>query len=284
MNTVDTLRDRLQQLHARTAETPLFNPVFQLSHDLSRQLESGALDLAAIEGLVAALECEGLQARAARLRALIAPTGPADNLARMAALLNEEDGFAEFRRRWERPLLHAVFTAHPTFLLSPAESDAVAEAALAEDPMAATVCQVPGASPQVTLDYEHDEALAAIERAGAARDRINAALLAHARARWPGRWLDFRPLPFRFASWVGYDMDGRTDISWSTSIAYRLQEKARRLEGYAAQLAAVVPDHALLATLRGAGMPRPIRSTIAPTSPSISTARSAACSASSWKA
>ena len=252
MNTVDTLRDRLQQLHARTAETPLFNPVFQLSHDLSRQLESGAMDLSAIEGLVAALECEGLQARAARLRALIAPTGPADNLARMAALLNEEDGFAEFRRRWERPLLHAVFTAHPTFLLSPAESDAVAEAALAEDPMAATVCQVPGASPQVTLDYEHDEALAAIERAGAARDRINAALLAHARARWPGRWLDFRPLPFRFASWVGYDMDGRTDISWSTSIAYRLQEKARRLEGYAAQLAAVVPDHALLATLRGA--------------------------------
>ncbi|WP_298191833.1 phosphoenolpyruvate carboxylase [Novosphingobium sp.] len=252
MDTVDTLRNRLQELHARTAETPLFNPVFQLSHDLSRRLESGALDLSAMESLVAALECEGLQARAARLRHLIAPTDPADNLARLAALLNEEDGFSEFRRRWERPLLHAVFTAHPTFLLSPAESDAVAEAALADDPMAATVCQVPGAAPKVTLDYEHAEVLAAIERAGAARDRINAALLAHARTRWPGRWLDFRPLPFRFASWVGYDMDGRTDISWSTSLAYRLAEKARRLEGYAAQLAAVVPDHALLGTLRGA--------------------------------
>ncbi|MBX9884433.1 MAG: phosphoenolpyruvate carboxylase, partial [Novosphingobium sp.] len=252
MDTVDTLRNRLQELHARTAETPLFNPVFQLSHDLSRRLESGALDLAAMEELVAALECEGLQARAARLRQLIAPTDPADNLARLAALLNEEDGFSEFRKRWERPLLHGVFTAHPTFLLSPAESDAVAEAALAEDPMAATVCQVPGTGPKVTLDYEHDEALAAIERAGAARDRINAALLSHARTRWPGRWLDFKPLPFRFASWVGYDMDGRTDISWSTSVAYRLQEKARRLEGYAAQLAAVLPDHALVATLRGA--------------------------------
>lgn len=252
MDTVDTLRNRLQELHARTAETPLFNPVFQLSHDLSRRLESGALDLAAMESLVAALECEGLQARAAKLRGLIAPTDPAENLARLSALLNEEDGFSEFRKRWERPLLHAVFTAHPTFLLSPAESDAVAEAALAEDPMAATVCQVPGTGPKVTLDYEHSEALAAIERGGAARDRINAALLRHARARWPGRWLDFRPLPFRFASWVGYDMDGRTDISWSTSVAYRLQEKARRLEGYAAQLAAVVPDHALLATLNGA--------------------------------
>ena len=252
MDTVDTLRNRLQELHARTAETPLFNPVFQLSHDLSRQLESGVLDLAAMESLVASLECEGLQARAAKLRGLIAPTDPQENLARLAALLNEEDGFSEFRRRWERPLLHAVFTAHPTFLLSPAESDAVAEAALAEDPMAATVCQVPGTAPKVTLDYEHAEVLAAIERAGAARYRINAALLAHARTRWPGRWLDFKPLPFRFASWVGYDMDGRTDISWSTSVAYRLAEKARRLVGYAAQLAAVAPDHALLTTLRGA--------------------------------
>lgn len=252
MDTVDTLRNRLQELHARTAETPLFNPVFQLSHDLSRKLESGALDLAAVESLVAALECEGLQARAAKLRGLIAPTDVSENLARLSALLNEEDGFSEFRKRWERPLLHAVFTAHPTFLLSPAESDAVAEAALAEDPMAATVCQVPGTGPKVTLDYEHAEVLAAIERGGAARDRINAALLRHARTRWPTRWLDFRPLPFRFASWVGYDMDGRTDISWSTSVAYRLQEKARRLEGYAAQLAAVVPDHALLATLSGA--------------------------------
>ena len=40
MRTVAELLDRLQQLHARTAETPLFNPVFQLSLDLSRELEA----------------------------------------------------------------------------------------------------------------------------------------------------------------------------------------------------------------------------------------------------
>jgi len=252
MVTVSGLRERLRQLHARTAETPLFNPVFQLSHDLSRELESGALDLAAMEALVSELECEALQARAARLRRLTAPTDPAGNLARIAALLNEEDSFGEFRRRWEKPLLHAVFTAHPTFLLSPLEADSVAEAALADDPMAATVCMVPKAGPPITLAFEHDEALAAIARAGAARDRINAALLAHARTRWPGRWLDFRPLPFRFATWVGYDMDGRTDISWTTSIAFRLQEKARRLASYAAALGAIDPGHGLLPSIDGA--------------------------------
>lgn len=249
MKTVTALRDRLQELHQRTAETPLFNPVFQLSHDLSRQLESGAMGLGDVEALVAELECEALQSRAARLRRLIAPTGIAENLDVVEGLNPEEDGFSEFRSRWEKPLMHAVFTAHPTFLLSPAEYDAVATAALADDPLAATVCSVPGTGPKITLEYEHVEACNAIERAATARDRINAALLGHARARWPGRWHDFRPLPFRFATWVGYDMDGRTDISWTTSIAFRLREKARRLASYSAALRAVDAAHGLLATL-----------------------------------
>ncbi|MES2300904.1 MAG: phosphoenolpyruvate carboxylase, partial [Pseudomonadota bacterium] len=143
-------------------------------------------------------------------------------------------------------------TAHPTFLLSPAQSDAVATAALQDDPQASTVCTVPSVGPKITLEFEHVEVSAAIERAAAARDRINAALLAHARQRWPGRWLDFRPLPFRFATWVGYDMDGRTDIGWTTSIAFRLREKARRLASYAAALRAVDDAHGLLATLDAA--------------------------------
>ncbi|WP_353230632.1 phosphoenolpyruvate carboxylase [Novosphingobium sp.] len=249
MTTVGALRDRLQELHTRTAETPLFNPVFQLSHDLSRQLEAGTIGLDAIEALVAELECEALQTRAARLRHLVAPTAPDANLDRIIGLLQEEDGFSQFRKQWERPLMHAVFTAHPTFLLTPGDADAVADAALCDDPRGATICSVGGSGPAITLEFEHDQAMQAIERAATARDRINARLLDHARTRWPGRWLDFRPLPFRFASWVGYDMDGRTDIGWSTSIRFRLLEKVRRLNTYAAALAAIDPDHAALAAL-----------------------------------
>lgn len=252
MKSVGKLRARLQKLHERTAETPLFNPVFQLSHDLSRLLEGGGLTLDEIEELVAELECEALQSRAARLRRLVAPTEADENLACLTALLNEEDGFSQFRARWEKPLLHAVFTAHPTFLLSPAQSDAVATAAIADDPVAATVCTVPSSDGAITLDFEHQEVCAAIRRAATARDVINAALLRHARARWPARWLDFRPQPFRFATWVGYDMDGRTDIGWTTSIAYRLREKALRLSSYAESLRAIEPAHELVATLDAA--------------------------------
>ena len=62
MTGVADLDNRLQELHVRTRETPLFNPVFQLGLELSRQLESGEMNLDQIEALVAELECEGLRA------------------------------------------------------------------------------------------------------------------------------------------------------------------------------------------------------------------------------
>ena len=89
---------RLQELHARTAETPLFNPVFQLGLEISRQLESGELPLDAVEMLVAELECEGLQARGVRLARLVGPVGEAENLTRLNALA-EADDFAAFAAR-----------------------------------------------------------------------------------------------------------------------------------------------------------------------------------------
>ena len=43
--TLASLSDRLRVLHRQTRETPLFNPVFQLSLDISRKLENGELDI-----------------------------------------------------------------------------------------------------------------------------------------------------------------------------------------------------------------------------------------------
>ncbi|KAJ8136096.1 hypothetical protein OY671_010691, partial [Metschnikowia pulcherrima] len=169
-----------------------------------------------IEGSVAESECAASQSRAARSRRSVAPTDTTENLDAIGRSSNEEDGFRAFRARWEKPPLHAAFTAHPTFLLRAAQPAAVATAAIADDPEAATVCASPAAAEKITLEFEHVEVCNAIERAAAARDRINAVSSAHARQRWPGRWSDFRPSPFRFATWVGYDMDGRTDIGWTT--------------------------------------------------------------------
>lgn len=237
---VRNLEERLQLLHERTAETPLFNPVFQLGLELSRQLESGELTLDAVETLVDELECMGLQARATRLHRLVQPLAPADNAARVRALADQAD-FSAFAARWGRICAHVVYTAHPTFLLSRAQSAAVATSVTQGELGAATVCAAPGTRDAITLDYEHAEAMQALTRAHGARDRIVGELLDVARQRWPKLWRTLKPMPFRFASWVGYDMDGRTDISWTTSLRYRLSEKAERLAHYAAALAGAAP-------------------------------------------
>ena len=54
--TLASLSERLRVLHRQTQETPLFNPVFQLSLDISRKLESGELSIDALAGLVDELE------------------------------------------------------------------------------------------------------------------------------------------------------------------------------------------------------------------------------------
>jgi phosphoenolpyruvate carboxylase len=243
VKSVAALEARLGELHQRTRETPLFNPVFQLSLDLSRALEGGELSLDDMSALVAELECGGLKARASRLRMLLAPPPATVPLAQAA------EDFTAFAARWENPQLHAVFTAHPTFLLSPAQSEAVALAASAPRGVDDTVCAVSATSAAVTLEHEHRAAMNAMARAQDARDTIVARVLEEARSRWPQEWRALRPLPFRFASWVGYDMDGRTDIGWHTSIAFRLQEKAERLARYTASLKSIDPAHPLLATL-----------------------------------
>jgi phosphoenolpyruvate carboxylase len=248
--TVADLEERLQDLHTRTAETPLFNPVFQLGLELSRKLETGALTLDAVEKLVAELECESLRARAARLHRLVSPVGIAENEAILDKLAEEED-FAAFAARWQRPLAHIVFTAHPTFLLSKAQTEAVTASASSGNISKASVCVASAKRDTITLDTEHEAAMMAMARGQAARDRISALLFDVAAARWPKRWRSLQPLPVRFASWVGYDMDGRTDIGWATSIRYRMIEKARRLAGYAESLKAVAPE--IAARLERAG-------------------------------
>jgi phosphoenolpyruvate carboxylase len=233
------LSERLQQHHARTVETPLFNPVFQLSLDISRLIESGAADLSAIGGLVEALFRESLAARARHLDGLLAPIDDAANLAAFQTLVEQSaqpGDFAAFCARWGRPFIHAVFTAHPTFLLDSGDTAALVHLL---DPAAAACDADVG---PITLESEHRAAMRAIRRAGAARDALNRVIFQTAAQHWPDQWRNLRPMPLRLATWVGYDMDGRTDIGWATSIRFRLLEKAERLGLYADALRGEADD------------------------------------------
>jgi phosphoenolpyruvate carboxylase len=253
MKTIADLHGRLQELHKLTAQTPLFNPVFQLSLDVSRQVEDGRINLEAVSALVRELDCEALQSRAQRLHRLVAPVISDENVAAFRKIVEASaTDLAAFQARWSCPFLHTVFTAHPTFLLTSAQSDAIATAASSGDISQHAVCIADSERDPITLDHEHHEAMAAMARAADARDTMTGVILEVAAEQWPDAWQSVAPLPVRLATWVGYDMDGRTDIGWSTSIQYRLSEKAMRLAGYAAALERIDANHGQLSILNAA--------------------------------
>lgn len=233
------LRNRLQELHALTTQTPLYNPVFQLGLELSRDLEAGKISLADMGELVSTLERETLHDRAATLRAKLSPIGWNDNLTSFRTIAETgTNGFSTFARKWSHPILHAVYTGHPTFLLTEAQSDGVAAAILSgstDAPMPSSE----GVRPAIALEDEHRQAMAALTNAHKGRDALLRVLFDVAASKWPQDWRDLKPMPFRFATWIGYDMDGRTDLNWQTNTLFRLREKAMRLTTYAADARAL---------------------------------------------
>jgi len=56
--------------------------------------------------------------------------------------------------------------------------------------------------------------------------------LSVAREAFPDQWTDLSPQLLHVYSWVGYDIDGRTDISWADAMRLRLREKFSQLVRY----------------------------------------------------
>ncbi len=226
------LMSRLAELYDGVGESPMSNPVAQLGFELSRKLEAGALVLDDFEESAGVLVQDAFLKRASRLHDFLAPTEPTVNEARFSALATDSasNGYDDYADRWTRPLLGCVFTAHPTFLLSPRAYCALAEHAA--DPAAKTNFDGLDNRSAPSIDDEHAAALAAINCAADAQDRLVGLLVGVAQKSFPEQWRTLRPKPFDFATWVGYDMDGRTDIAWTTSVRFRLLEKRNQLDRY----------------------------------------------------
>jgi phosphoenolpyruvate carboxylase len=238
----DELAATLAEIRARAADEPFGNPILALALAISRRIDQGKLDLAAIAALVRALRDAAFADRARRLAAYVGGTEAeaAAAFVRLAARLIRPDPadsplpFAQFQAAITRPRFAAVFTAHPTFVLPPAVAKALAERACGRS-TADFESHRAGAPP--TLAEEFDQAVAAIGHARDALDALNAALLEAARATWPDRWAALIPAPIVVASWVGYDTDGRTDIQWWDTFRLRLAIKRLQLARLAGQLA-----------------------------------------------
>ncbi|MEM8772563.1 MAG: phosphoenolpyruvate carboxylase [Pseudomonadota bacterium] len=231
----DAHAERLRQSFTkfeRDAEAdPLANPVQALASKVFLELEAGVLSLADINGAAHALERDAFADRTRGFHHRREPAFVTERLEQLA-----KGTFETFQARLEKTPVGIVFTAHPTFALTNERRDLAARYPGPDGDMAQWRAQLemsaPGAPENISLEEEHEDALAALSHAQNGVRVLNKTILEVARKAYPDQWKQLAPAPISLASWVGYDLDGRTDIHWGQSITIRLKEKALQLNRY----------------------------------------------------
>lgn len=215
------------------------------AYDIAAGLIDGTTDLASVAANVSARGKPCLDGRLAGMAAQWSEVSADANLVRLAQIIDrmaEDDNggllpFGAFQAKIEADVAGIVFTAHPTFSLS-AEAWSYAKSHLTalgrgEDTRAATTglplhSVQPTASP--TLYDELDYAEHAVLNVRQAIRHLYTVIFDRAAMLYPGEYRQLRPTLATVASWVGFDLDGRTDIDWSTGLAFRYRLALAGLE------------------------------------------------------
>src|SRR5262249_54041399 len=91
------------------------------------------------------------------------------------------------------------------------------------------------------LKAEHHLSLEVLENIRAALSQLYEAVFVVARELHPARWMELRPRLLTAATWVGFDLDGRADISWNDSFYKRLKLAAMQVRYYRDRLLEIAP-------------------------------------------
>lgn len=223
------LIDELKRLRTQIPDNPSLNPILNLAFDLSRRLESGDMSFDEIKALAGRLMDRACVRRARRLREKVGYVDQATTLKDFTSyvekIANEAGSIKAFSERWDRARTGIVLTAHPTFALSDALYRRMVEIAVA-DPAGDVTIGLPHAPErELTLQHEYKCAQEAIRNLRNAYEELLHGFYSVASQKFGDAAFKLRPKLTTLASWIGYDLDGRTDIAWTFSFQVRLLEK-----------------------------------------------------------
>jgi phosphoenolpyruvate carboxylase len=229
-----TLRGELRALRARIPDEPQLNPIAQVAFGLSRRLENGEVSFQDIKSLATRLMERACVRRARQLRERIEYKDHAATAKDFMDFVNKTADEAKtleaFGERWACARSGIVFTAHPTFGLSEALYKKMVEIAVSGDAKPDTQIGLPQRPDSgINLNYEHRLAQESIQNLRTAYDELLNGFFSTAAAKFGDGAYKLRPKLATIASWVGYDLDGRTDIKWHFSFLLKLQEKRAAL-------------------------------------------------------
>ncbi len=241
------LRAELKALRAQIPDQPTLNPIVGVAFDLSRRLEAGEISFEDVRALATRLMDSACVHRALLLKEQIGVESEeathkefSDFIAQYAKG-KDAPAFEAFKARFARARNGIVFTAHPTFGLSEALSNRMAEIAMAGTAKGQTIGLPHRPDAPLTLDYEHGRVQSAIQNLRDAYTDLLADFFATAHKAFGDRAFKADPQLVTFASWVGYDLDGRTDIKWTFSFLVRLREKVAALSDIRERFLALKP-------------------------------------------
>lgn len=228
------LINQLKRLRAQIPDNPSLNPILNVAFDLSRRLEAGDVSFDEMKGLACRLMDRAFVRRARGLREKVGYVDQATTLKDFTAYVEKtvsESGnnLKAFEERWSRARTGIVLTAHPTFGLSDALYRRMVDIAVS-DPTSEVAIGLPHRpEDKLTLHHEHKCAQDAIRNLRNAYEELLHGFYSVASQKFGDAAFKVRPKLTTFASWVGYDLDGRTDITWTFSFETRLREKRAAL-------------------------------------------------------
>lgn len=241
---LNELQSELMRQRQQVLDHPQTNPVFEIADQLSHQLEAGEIRRAEIEGIVQLIANELICDRAGDLAARIGLAGLADARQRVASILSSHP-----KEPADHPAIGVVLTAHPTFALDRSATEYLIAATGAAGENGRDISLRPDT--EISLEYEHDEASRAMENFRGATRWLGGLILDIARENGDPLWRQTNPIVATGASWVGYDLDGRTDIAWRHSFCLRLSEKASALDRLGDELTALAARSQEVAAVAG---------------------------------
>ncbi len=245
----------LNRVRTQASADPFSNPILLFALDLTLRMDRGEINLDGLERVVQQLTAETFADRADRLKTYLGETAIVANQQALAELLEQQaraTSFEDFRAAMGRSFFGVVFTAHPTFSISLELARSLTEMATSQtvtgmpldqpgrDERMEAAARVEHRPPSVlSLEVEHAWVTEALNHAHDALEGVHRMAFRLARAHWPDQWTRLEPRLITLASWVGYDQDGRTDITWARTIAARLADKLAMIERYRGKVEAL---------------------------------------------
>ncbi len=152
---------KLKALRSEIPDEPSLNPILNVAFELSRKLEAGEVSFEDVKDIATRLMDNAFRGRAELLKnqiGIVNDNATSAELASFVADAAAEDtaSFKAFTERFSRARNGIVFTAHPTFGISEALSNKLAEIAVEDENKAKSPIGLPHRpDAPLTLEYEH---------------------------------------------------------------------------------------------------------------------------------